>query len=144
MNQPLPQTPVQFSWSAGAASQKGRRDDNQDRMTRFNSPFGEVVVVADGMGGMQGGATAAETVVRQLPVYLTRIAPATAPAEALQTAVNQVNEEIYNLGHSGNPAIANMGTTVVLALMRDTSAGKYVLAANTGDSRPYLFRYGAS
>src|SRR4051812_15883251 len=36
--------------SAGAKSEKGRREENQDRMTRFQSPFGEVVLVADGMG----------------------------------------------------------------------------------------------
>ena len=49
----------QLTWSAGAASNQGRREENQDRMTRFTTAFGEVVVVADGMGGQRGGATAA-------------------------------------------------------------------------------------
>jgi len=60
-------------WSVGAASEQGRREENQDRMTRFTSPFGELVGVADGMGGARGGATAAATVMTRLPRERSRV-----------------------------------------------------------------------
>lgn len=126
-----------LSWSVSAASDQGRRSENQDRMTRFPSPFGEVVAVADGMGGMNGGATAAETVVRMLPELLNQMPPSTPPADALKMGVRRINEEVYRLGHGGDPALANMGTTIVVALLRESGE---TLIASVGDSRAYLFR----
>ena len=129
----------QLTWSAGAASNQGRREENQDRMTRFSAPFGEVVVVADGMGGQRGGATAASAVVRMLPEILRQAPSNVAPADALSHAIRTINAEIYREGHSGDPSVARMGTTVVIAVLREQEA----LIANIGDSRAYLFRGGA-
>lgn len=129
----------QLKWSAGAASNQGRREENQDRMTRFSAPFGEVVVVADGMGGQRGGATAASAVVRMLPEILRQAPPNVAAADALSQAIRTINAEIYREGHSGDPSVARMGTTVVIAVLR----GQEALIANIGDSRAYLFRGGA-
>jgi len=128
-----------LTWSTGAASERGLREENQDRMTRFACPFGEVVAVADGMGGMRGGATAAETVVRMLPELLAQAPASTPVADALRSAVQSINEEVYRLGHGGDPAVANMGTTLVMALLAGNGD---VLVANIGDSRAYLFRAG--
>jgi protein phosphatase len=105
-------------------------------MTRFKSPFGEAVIVADGMGGMRGGATAAATVVRMLPELLSQYSAAP-PVEALRRSVQQINEEIYRLGHGGDAGVAHMGTTIVLALLREDGE---VIVGNVGDSRAYLFR----
>lgn len=128
-----------LTWSVSAASEQGLRSENQDRMTRFSSPFGELILVADGMGGMRGGAKAAATVTEMLPGLMKQF-PATMPApDALRQAVRAINEEIYRLGNSGDPAVAKMGTTIVLALLRDTGE---TLVANIGDSRAYLFRKG--
>jgi len=101
-------------WSVGAASEQGRREENQDRMTRFTSPFGELVVVADGMGGARGGATAAAAVVGRLPELLAAMPPGTAPESALQSAVQSINAEVFRAGHSGDASVAKMGTTKLL------------------------------
>ncbi len=130
---------TRMTWSTGAVSEQGRRSENQDRMTRFASSFGEVVVVADGMGGMQGGAEAASTVVRMLPELLRETPATTAPAQALRDALAVINTEIYERGHSGDESVAHMGSTVVLALLREDGEA---LVANIGDSRAYLYRDG--
>ena len=126
-------------WSVGAASEQGRREENQDRMTRFTSAFGELVVVADGMGGARGGATAATAVVRRLPELLAAMSPETPPVSALRSAVQSINAEVFREGHSGDASVAKMGTTIVLALIgKDDEA----TIAHIGDSRAYLFRGG--
>ena len=129
-------------WSAGAVSEKGLREENQDRMTRFQSAWGEVILVADGIGGSRGGATAAETVTRGLAGALNNILPGTPAEEALQQAVSSVNREIHQRGNSGDASVAKMGSTLVLALIRETTGGVEAKIANIGDSRAYLLRNG--
>jgi protein phosphatase len=133
----------QLTWSAGAVSNQGRREENQDRMTRFSTPFGEVVVVADGMGGQRGGATAASAVVRMLPDILRQTQPNIALGDALSHAIRTINAEIYREGHGGDASVARMGTTVVIAVLRESAGVHEALIANIGDSRAYLFRGGA-
>lgn len=128
---------------AGAQSAKGLREENQDAMTRFRSRFGEVILVADGMGGHLGGATASDMVAQRFRFHLDAAAESTmSPAEALQQAATRVNDEIYERGHSGDPAVAGMGSTLVVAILRRAGAGQEVMVANAGDSRAYLIREG--
>lgn len=126
------------------------RSENQDRMSRFVSPFGEVFIVADGMGGHQGGATAAMMTIEGFAAHLSNIpqgAPQDTPQdtsqgalveEALQYAATKTNEQIFHAANSGDPATAKMGSTVVLALV----SGAQARIAHAGDSRAYLFRAG--
>ncbi len=125
--------------SVGAESHPGLvRSENQDRMGRFLSPFGELFVVADGMGGHQGGAQAAAMTTDGFEKYLRQLPPDCAPEDALQLAARKINAEIYRGANSGDPATAKMGSTVVLALLN----GSRVLIGHAGDSRAYLFRQG--
>jgi protein phosphatase len=127
---------------SGAHSAKGLRKENQDAMTRFQSRFGDVILVADGMGGHQGGATASGMVAQRFAYHLEAAPPDATLEEALQQATTRVNDEIYEQGHSGDPAIAGMGSTVVVAVIRTSPAGRDVVIANAGDSRAYLVRDG--
>jgi serine/threonine protein phosphatase PrpC len=112
------------------------RAENQDRCVRFASPCGEVVLVADGMGGAQGGATAAQMVVDGFQSQLLSL-PATMPyADALQEAARSVAAQVHLIGSSGDPKVAGMGSTVVLALI----SGARLVVAHIGDSRAYLYR----
>ena len=122
----------------GAKSHPGKvRSENQDRMSRFTSPFGEVFIVADGMGGHEGGALAAEMTRDGLERYLRRISPDLHVEEALQTAAQLTNAEIYQGANDGNPATRKMGATVVLAVVN----GAQLWLGHAGDSRAYLFRH---
>lgn len=128
-----------LSISVGAKTHPGKvRSENQDRMSRFNTPLGEVFLVADGMGGHQGGAVAASTTSSGMESHLANVAPGTSPAEALELAARKTNLAIYQKANSGDPATARMGATVVLALHN----GRQLWVAHAGDSRAYLLRNG--
>ena len=128
------------SLRVGAVTHVGRvRDENQDRMSRFLSPLGEVFLIADGMGGHNGGATAAAMATNGFEEVLRRPNPGThSLGMVLQDACRQTNEAIHRESRSGNPETAHMGSTVVLALLSHDRA----LIAHVGDSRAYLFRKG--
>jgi len=120
-------------------SEKGRRDENQDWMSWSRvDPWGELFIIADGMGGHKGGALAARMTVEGLEKHI-RDLPAEWPfVKAFQEAFRKTNEEVYRSAHSGNPETENMGSTLVAALISD---GK-VQVGHIGDSRAYLFRKG--
>ncbi len=122
----------------GAKSHRGRvREENQDRISRFRSPFGEVFVVADGMGGHEAGGLAAELTISGLQQHLDQQSPAAGPDEALRQAARRANAEIVHQAEAGSQD-RTMGATAVLALLAD---GR-VWVAHAGDSRAYLFREG--
>ena len=99
-------------------------------------------IVADGMGGQQAGEQASLMAIQLLPRSLARRLPldandAAAVQKAVRDAVGEVNHEI--MGSAGvAPELANMGTTVVLALFRKDR----VYVAGMGDSRAYRLRRG--
>lgn len=123
----------------GVESHTGKvREENQDRVTQFTSPFGEVFIVADGMGGHLGGATAATTVVQGMQASLTALPECVPVADALSEACRRVNADVYRQGNSGEPAVSGMGSTIVIAVL--TMQG--LVVGHVGDSRAYLFRDG--
>jgi len=94
-------------------------------------------VVADGMGGHSNGQEASRLVVQTLSrtVVPSIIYGPTDDnyAELLAEGVHHANLEVYQRNRQEK---VNMGTTVVAALVVDTTA--YVVSA--GDSRVYLYR----
>lgn len=129
-----------FKLRVGAASHRGKvREENQDRISRFRGPLGEVFLVVDGMGGHQDGARAAEIVITGFEKHL-RAAPDDAEITSvqnviLQDAATRTNAELYALSAG---AENKMGATLVLVLIRDRRA----VVAHAGDSRAYLMRGG--
>jgi serine/threonine protein phosphatase PrpC len=134
---------------AGAATHVGRlRTINQDAYVLL--PDRALFVVADGMGGHQGGEVAARLAIETLDV-----AYQDATADSLTEAILVANHRIRNEGDA-DPNLRGMGTTVVaLALVpeeadpdasgSDDDEGtddrpQHLLIANVGDSRAYLQR----
>ena len=135
----MPASVSSFQLRVGARTHTGTvRSENQDRMSRFATPFGQVFLVADGVGGHRGGAMAATMTVEGFGQYLQAADSTDTPQLALQQAAQHTNAEIYRLAHSGDPAVARMGSTVVLALVSD----RQLIVGHAGDSRAYLFREG--
>ena len=95
---------------------------------------GRLLIVADGMGGHRGGATAsrlaAETVKQQ---YLG--SGTTDIAAALREALTRANATIFSEAQS-NPELRGMGTTTSVLAVR----GDHGWLAHVGDSRIYLVR----
>ncbi|HMQ32121.1 MAG TPA: protein phosphatase 2C domain-containing protein, partial [Chloroflexaceae bacterium] len=138
--------------AAMAARDIGRvREVNQDSvfalLTTLPREGGEVpvglFVVADGMGGHQGGEVASRLAVRTvvhhvlsqlvLPALDDRLAEALQPT--LVGAVQAANEAIWD---SAQVLSSDMGTTCTAALL----VGGSLYLAHVGDSRAYLFEPG--
>lgn len=128
--------------TAEGASDKGkRRPDNQDAWRA--EPASGLFLVADGMGGMSGGAIASKAVAELLP---GRIAAALAALPrrteaavegALKDALAAFSAELRDRAKA-TPGLSGMGATVVLALVE----GRRLYVANLGDSRAYLLEAG--
>jgi serine/threonine protein phosphatase PrpC len=99
-------------------------------------PGGRLLVVADGMGGHRGGATASrlagETVKAQYLGCETRDIPT-----ALRESLARANARIFSEAQS-NPELRGMGTTTSALAVRGNDAWY----AHVGDSRIYLVRDG--
>ena len=125
--------------SVGVHCHPGKvREENQDRISRFATPLGDFFLVADGVGGNRGGAEASSMIAKGYAQYLAPVLADAEPMAALSAVSNQINAEIYAAGHSGNPQLQNMGSTVAFALLGGDSA----LIGHVGDSRVYHIRDG--
>ena len=118
------------------------RAENQDFGTyttpveerQGHHPGGRLLVVADGMGGHRGGATASriagETVKAQ---YLG--SETTDVAAALRDALTRANARVFTEAQS-NPDLRGMGTTTSVLALR----GNEAWFGHVGDSRIYRVR----
>ncbi|MBI3394052.1 MAG: serine/threonine-protein phosphatase, partial [Nitrospirae bacterium] len=120
------------------------RSENQDAMG-FRVPDdpedvagkGALFVVADGMGGHKGGATASRLAVKTiLDRYFN--SRAGEPGDRIRSAIEAANRAVL-LKSQSDKGLDGMGTTVVALVVRPPNA--YV--AHVGDSRAYVVRNGA-
>jgi PPM family protein phosphatase len=120
---------------AVGATDVGRlRNVNQDHLLVGDGLW----VVADGMGGHQGGEVASATAVESV-----RVAVATGGTDQLVESIAVANGAVLDQAR-GNAELAGMGTTLTaLALVPATDTdGDVLLLANVGDSRTYLLPAG--
>lgn len=135
----LPQSVLpNFRVRAGQHTSIGNfRDNNEDRM--YVDGGRGLYVVADGMGGQVAGEQASQLAVDVVPAQLQTLSRSTCEVEvvkdALRRSVLAANKAILDRGDQ-DPSVQNMGTTVVLALLR----GSNIYLAHLGDSRAYLLR----
>lgn len=94
---------------------------------------GVLAVVADGMGGHEGGEVASEIAARLVP-HLYYRNPGD-PQEALTEAFNAANREIFEQARKRSE-LAGMGTTCTAVAVVNALA----YCAHAGDSRAYLVR----
>ena len=111
-----------------------KRTLNQDYAYMSMEPIGKLpnlFVVADGMGGHNGGGYASrmavETILSDLAITQEEEA-----ADMLIHAIRKANDSIKKAA-SEDARLAGMGTTVVAAVC----TGKTLVVANVGDSRLY-------
>jgi PPM family protein phosphatase len=97
---------------------------------------GALAILADGMGGANGGSIASAMAVHEISRSYLSNARDSAP-EALKVAVQSANEQIYRLSLQ-EEHLHGMGTTCVVLALEPPCAW----AAWVGDSRLYLIRSG--
>jgi protein phosphatase len=128
-----------LKWHVAAVTDVGcRRAENQDDY--HVTPDNRVFVVADGMGGERGGATASRLAIEAVTKHYANRKPATKDREAvlqwLSEAVSEANSIVWETS-AIDPTVHGMGTTIVLACQCDDG---HLYIAHVGDSRAYLIR----
>ncbi len=114
------------------------RQANEDSCEVFEHDDGSVLlVVADGMGGHRGGATASRTAIETIAAHFEANATRR-PGRKLDEAIRAANARIFERAQQ-DPELRGMGTTVV-ALHLD--AQRRGVVAHVGDSRAYRYRQG--
>jgi len=111
-------------------------EDSCDSLLR--SDGARLLLVADGMGGHRGGATASREAVARIGREFVAggAGDATEAVAALRRAIERANDHVFEMAH-GDPGLAGMGTTVVALLV---DAGGRGTVAHVGDSRAYRWR----
>lgn len=118
-------------------SRIGGRKENQDSAGLKETKLGYLVVVCDGMGGMQGGSVASQLAVKTILETVASADKQSNPSMTLIKAIRNANMAIIEEGQR-NPNLQGMGTTVTALLLTPYSA----LTAYVGDSRIYQLRKG--
>lgn len=108
-----------------------KRKTNQDAI--YLNPEKHLFVVADGMGGHNGGDIASQMAVDLVPKFILENYDGD-PLKIQRQAVLSTNKAIKAHGEK-HEELVGMGTTLVSQLFR----GPYLYTANVGDSRAYLF-----
>jgi len=134
--------------TVGSRSDIGPRKMNQDHVGWW--PELGLFVVADGMGGHNGGEVASHLAVDAIHKFIADSTPGvditwpfglevaySIDINRLNTAVRLANRKVYAEG-SRSAELSGMGTTVVAALV----SGERLALASVGDSRIYRLRDG--
>ncbi|MDB4952750.1 MAG: protein serine/threonine phosphatase [Myxococcales bacterium] len=155
MTEPL--APLLEIGVAGASDVGSVREHNEDffvvgdldnrQLLDVSAPWfaeadrGPLLVVCDGMGGVEGGEVASE-LAAQVIWREMKATPATRDPEVfarlLRRATRVANHDVYAMGKR-EPGLRGMGTTVSAAGI----VGDRLIVATVGDSRAYVLRAGA-
>ncbi len=139
-----PQTaPVALTWDFAALTDRGRVRANNEDAIAFDGSLG-LAILADGMGGYNGGEVASGMALALLQAsfgrWLAHAGPhahSRAVRRALQAGVDEANSAILEAG-TANMQLHGMGTTLVMAAF----GAQRVAIGHIGDSRCYRLRHG--
>jgi serine/threonine protein phosphatase PrpC len=127
---------------AGVTHVGRRRRTNEDTMA-WDNQLG-LALVADGVGGHNGGEVASLTAARSIQADLRIAMQVDAAPDSAERRTALVHELVRRANQRVRTAagrsreLAGMGTTLALALLGD----EYATVANVGDSRVYRMRAG--
>lgn len=117
----------------------GNTDIGRKRKTNQDSFYmgleQKLFVVADGMGGHNGGDIASQLAIKIFPDYLAKNLEMD-PVNLLTGSIKECNRSIKNFGEA-QPELTGMGTTIVSFFFK----GQNLYVGNVGDSRAYLINH---
>ena len=130
-----------LTWDFAALTDPGRVRANNEDTIAFDASLG-LVLLADGMGGYNGGEVASGMAIALLQAsfgrWLAHAGPSANPRamrRALQAGTDEANAAILEAGVA-NMQLQGMGTTLVLAAFGPRRA----IVGHIGDSRCYRLR----
>jgi protein phosphatase len=127
-----------FKIEIGNHSDVGRvREINEDYFGSFQGNYGELLIVCDGMGGHKGGEIASRLSVESIKNHFESLNNSFNPVKEIRASIQSANNTLIDTAKN-DPALNEMGSTVVITLLQEDKA--YI--ANLGDSRIYLCREG--
>ena len=116
-------------------SRPGGREVNEDAVGKAKARGIVCVVVADGLGGHNGGKIASELVVNAILDCFTKNPGFS--KEHLDEYITKAKENVVGKAMA-DPALLHMSSTAVVLLIK----GRRAMWANVGDSRLYRFSHG--
>lgn len=131
---------------AGQSDRGMVREENQDSVLHTGTGLGDLLIVADGIGGYAGGGVASRMAVETISSYVSGMPTFFPPEIAIEEAASHANAAIAAAASEPDSPNSHMGTTVVVALLRTDSdrarAPVQALIGHVGDSRAYLLHNG--
>jgi PPM family protein phosphatase len=127
----------QYKIEAGTGQHIGDREQQQDRVALFGAPKAPgymMAILADGMGGLSGGAIAAEQVIHTAQQNFERFSPHTDRVETMLETIAREAHTIIKLNRVSSKKEPH-STMVALVITPERSA----IWAHAGDSRLYRF-----
>lgn len=125
-------------YETAKANRLGNRNTNQDRFALIERPASALMVLADGMGGHQGGLIAANAlVVKFTEAFRGGKASVVNPETFLNDTFVAAHHRIVTLGLQQTRPVTPRTTGVVCLIQNEQ-----VWWAHVGDSRFYVLRYG--
>jgi PPM family protein phosphatase len=109
------------------------RELNEDTWARESLPFGELFLVADGMGGHRTGEVASSMASESLVSAMKELADV--PPQSLPRAMQRSNLNVFQYA-SRRAESRGMGTTMTAVVVDGNAA----VIGHVGDSRAYLIR----
>jgi protein phosphatase len=126
--------PILFS---GQTNIGMKRKTNQDAITMH--PDLNLFIVADGMGGHNGGDVASQLAVQTIPLFIKQnLQKMSDPKTLCMEAWKYANFKIFEKGEA-DTLLKGMGTTIVGLYFH----GKSLFISNIGDSRAYYYQKGS-
>ncbi len=127
---------------AGQCDRGKVREENQDTVRHTSTSLGDLLVVADGLGGFSGGGEASRMAVDTISSSVEGMPAFFPPDIAVEEAICRANAAINAAAAEPDSQHSRMGTTAVVALLRTDSdrahAPVLAIIGHVGDSRAYL------
>ncbi|MDH5191859.1 MAG: protein phosphatase 2C domain-containing protein, partial [Gammaproteobacteria bacterium] len=124
------------SFETSMINRLGNREKNEDRADIIKKDGAVMLVLADGMGGYEGGDLAAQVVVSTLSKRFNNYnGKINDVQDFLTQAIAATHQTVIEMGKRQNPPISPRSTCVV-CIVQDGKASW----AHVGDSRLYLIR----
>lgn len=127
---------------AGQCDRGKVREENQDTVRHISTSLGDLLVVADGIGGFSGGGIASLMAVDTVSSSVEGMPAFFPPDIAVEEAICRANAAIAAAAAEPDFPHSQMGTTVLAALLRTESdraqAPVQAVIGHVGDSRAYL------
>jgi serine/threonine protein phosphatase PrpC len=125
-----------MKYDIAKANRLGNRKSNQDRMGVVETEHAILLVVADGLGGYQGGEQAAETVVNcAIRHFNSAETPIKNPGALINEMIMRAHREVLALSDNGDSRVQGKSTCVICLIVDG-----FAYWGHLGDSRLYVIR----